>query len=49
MDFIEKLSKSEGYDTILVVVDRFSKYAHFFCSSGGSGDIGQCGKATWGP
>jgi hypothetical protein len=30
MDFIEKLPKSEGYDTILVVVDRFTKYAHFF-------------------
>jgi hypothetical protein len=29
MDFIEKLPKSEGYDTIMVVVDRFSKYAHF--------------------
>lgn len=29
MDFIEKLPKYEGYDTILVVVDRFSKYAHF--------------------
>jgi hypothetical protein len=29
MAFIEKLQKSEGYDTILVVVDRFSKYAHF--------------------
>jgi hypothetical protein len=29
MAFIEKLPKSEGYDTILVVVDRFSKYAHF--------------------
>jgi hypothetical protein len=29
MDFIEKLPKSSGYDTILVVVDRFTKYAHF--------------------
>lgn len=30
MDFIEKLPKSEGCDTIMVVVDRFSNYAHFF-------------------
>ena len=29
MDFIESLSKSEGKDTILVVVDRLTKYIHF--------------------
>lgn len=29
MDSIEGLPKSDWYDTILVVVDRFSKYAHF--------------------
>nr|AAX95862.1 retrotransposon protein, putative, unclassified [Oryza sativa Japonica Group]ABA92196.1 retrotransposon protein, putative, unclassified, expressed [Oryza sativa Japonica Group] len=29
MDFIEGLPKSEGYDTILVVVDKFSKFAKF--------------------
>jgi hypothetical protein len=29
MDFIEQLPRSEGYDTILVVVDMLSKYARF--------------------
>jgi hypothetical protein len=29
MDFIEALPKSEGHDTILVVVDKLTKYAHF--------------------
>jgi transposase InsO family protein len=29
MDFIETLPKSEGKDTILIVVDKLIKYAHF--------------------
>lgn len=29
LDFIEGLPKVEGYSVILVVVDRFTKYAHF--------------------
>jgi len=29
MDFINGLPKSEGRDCIMVIVDRFTKYAHF--------------------
>jgi hypothetical protein len=29
MDFITGLPKSSGYDCILVVADKFSRYAHF--------------------
>jgi hypothetical protein len=33
MNFIEGLPKSEGKEVILVVVDRFNKYAHLMALS----------------
>ena len=42
MDFIVDLPASEGHDSVLVVVDRFSKLAHFLpCSK----DIDAAGTA----
>lgn len=33
MDFMERLLKSKGKDVIMVVIDRFSKYAHYIALS----------------
>jgi len=30
MDFIVELPPSQGYDTIFICVDRFTKMAHFY-------------------
>lgn len=29
MDFIDGLSASDEYEVMMVVIDRFTKYAHF--------------------
>lgn len=33
LDFIDGIPKSKSYDTILVVIDKLTKYAHFLCIS----------------
>ena len=29
MDFIEEFPMSQGYDCIMVIIDKFTKYAHY--------------------